>query len=436
MNAITDSVTLIKVETSGNHNKFYRVELDDAGAVTATWGRVGASGQSQRKGLGRGCFDRCVRAKESKGYRKVDLVDSPTSTPSRGAASKAALRAASLAGLAAPGFADDPRLTALIDRLVELNAHELLAASGGKISVVDGQVTTPLGLLTSRAIDEAAALLDRMEDETALPLRDRILEEYLTLVPQKVGAHAGWQEAFYVPAAYDRQRTLLGQLRDSVEFATKQAASVQPENDVPANLFRMKLGVVEPNDARFKQVEAFYSRSANPSHRAVAGLKVKHVYTMADAAREPLFAAAASAKGNVRQAWHGTRAFNVLSILSGGYKVPPKNARGVTDRMFGDGVYFSEQSTKSLNYAKGVWAGTRDRGSCFMVLNDVVTGWQFRPDHHRHDWPAIMAGRQTDTDGRRFDSIYVKAGTAGVANHECIVWNLDQIGVRYLVEFA
>ncbi|WP_430326539.1 hypothetical protein, partial [Salmonella enterica] len=57
--------------------------------------------------------------------------------------------------------------------------------------------------------------------------------------------------------------------------------------------------------------------------------------------------------GNIKELWHGTRVGNVLSIMKGGFVIPPSNASHVTGRMFGNGVYFSDQSTKSLNYAYG-----------------------------------------------------------------------------------
>src|SRR5207237_10291665 len=64
--------------------------------------------------------------------------------------------------------------------------------------------------------------------------------------------------------------------------------------------------------------------------------------------------------GNVMELWHGTRAGNLLSILKSGFVVPPPSAPHVTGRMFGDGIYFSDQSTKSLNYAHGHSNGSRE----------------------------------------------------------------------------
>ena len=67
--------------------------------------------------------------------------------------------------------------------------------------------------------------------------------------------------------------------------------------------------------------------------------------------------------GNVQELWHGTRAGNLLSILRAGFTIPPANAPHVTGRMFGNGVYFSDQSTKSLNYRLRNGAAS-ERRSC------------------------------------------------------------------------
>ena len=37
--------------------------------------------------------------------------------------------------------------------------------------------------------------------------------------------------------------------------------------------------------------------------------------------------------------------------------------------------------------------------------------------------------------GKHWNSINVRPGHGGVRNHEAIVWNIDQIRVRYLCEF-
>lgn len=171
-------------------------------------------------------------------------------------------------------------------------------------------------------------------------------------------------------------------------------------------------------------------------HKA-SSLKLKRVYELVDPVGAKAYASIAAEIGNEQELWHGTKAVNLLSILRKGLYVPPKSGSTVqiAGRMFGDGVYLSNQSTKSLNYAAGYWGGTRET-NCFMLLNDVAMGSEYRPERNGFD-PAIPREARTNKDrfGKPFNSINVKAGTGGVRNHEAIVWNTDAIRVRYLCEF-
>ena len=122
--------------------------------------------------------------------------------------------------------------------------------------------------------------------------------------------------------------------------------------------------------------------------------------------------------------WHGTRVSNLLSILRSGFVIPPANAPHCTGRMFGNGVYFSDQSTKSLNYSFGYWGGARER-NCFMLLNDVAMGKHFVPKLWSHTYPK-----------KRYDSTFAKARWSGVINNEMIVYDTRQINPKYLIEFS
>lgn len=101
--------------------------------------------------------------------------------------------------------------------------------------------------------------------------------------------------------------------------------------------------------------------------------------------------------------------------------IPKSAAHG---RMFGNGIYGSEQSTKALNYSIGYW-GSEKLNRVFMLLCDFAMGREYLPNSYNRSFP--VAG---------YDSTYVKAGTAGVINQESIVYNTNQVNINYLVEFA
>lgn len=418
-----DTVMLVAVDTASNHNKFYELSLDGS-QVTARWGRVGATGQRKVYPGGLATMARLQRAKERKGYSRVQVAT--TSSASR-TATIARAATTTLAG-------GNPAAAALIEHLVAVNAHDIGTTSGGRTTVVDGQVTTPLGLLTSRTVDVARTVLNDLR-KAAGPSRNTLLERYLTLIPQKVDIRRGWQDRMLVAdSEFDAQRTFLDQLQASVDAAT--AAASGGDGDGPA--FRYRLDV--ETDAKVAQdVAKMYSATANANHGSrVTSARVKTVYRLTcpdDAA----FDRVAGRLGNVHRLWHGSRAHNILSILARGMFVPSHGAGiHIAGRMFGNGLYFSDQSTKSALYsAGGMWsAGTDSRW--FMFLADVALGWECRPNVHGVTrYNDVLARKVTDSrGGRTFNSISVRGGTCGVRNNEMIVPGPEQVALRYLVEFA
>lgn len=410
---------LVLADPVSNHNKFYRVTMGDDASVSITWGRVGAAGQSQEKGSGEHIYRQLIEAKRKKGYTDVAVIGSDAGTA---VTSRDALRSASRKALAGA----DPALTALVDRLVAINAHDIKLASGGQIKVVDGGVSTPLGMLSVSAVVEARALLTMMRQTR---VTDAMLSSYLRLVPQKVPSQRGWGNDFFTAhTTFAAQETFLDALEQSVRFAGQPA-----DGDEATAMFRYRLTKVT-GKAVIKSITARFTESANTNH-ASASSKLVAVYELVDTIRADEVAEAAKV-GNVRRMWHGSRAANVLSILSTGLVVPPSSSRHVTGRMFGDGVYLSEQSTKSLNYSRGgVWSTGHD-SQHFMFMADVAMGHEMHPNRHGTDYAGARAGRVKGSSGTTFDSINVKPGTSGVRNHEAIVWNPDQVNMRYLVEFS
>jgi poly [ADP-ribose] polymerase len=95
--------------------------------------------------------------------------------------------------------------------------------------------------------------------------------------------------------------------------------------------------------------------------------------------------------------------------------------------MFGNGTYFSDQSTKSLNYAYGYWGnGSRDE-MCYMFLCDVAMGKSYTPLL----WSAGLNLPKAGTD-----STFARAGVSGVVNNEMIVYRTCQVNPTFLVEFT
>ena len=431
------STMLVLVSSTANSNKFYRLSVDAGGTVSKTYGRVGATGVTNYEQTGLVGYERIRREKLGKGYREVDVSDD-TMEPQLIA--KRRLATAAKSGLTDQSAGENAVISELIDRIVRVNAHDILEASGGLIRIdTAGRMKTPVGLVTADAIREAGKLLARMEKYKRPATRVPLLEQYLTLVPQKVNSKAGWAEVFFeAPDAFQKQRDFLDQLLESVTFYDAQAeALAAAPDDAPADIgFKYRIHSVSDGGPDFSRIRKLFESTKNDMHSS-SKLKLKRVFELADPIGEQAYARIASQIRNEQQLWHGTRAANLLSILRRGLYVPPTSGTTVqiAGRMFGDGIYLSSQSSKSLNYSHGYWTSGRREENCFMLLSDVAMGSEYRPGKDHDPNIPSLARETVNKYGKPWNSINVRPGHGGVRNHEAIVWNVDQIRVRYLCEF-
>lgn len=408
---------LVLSDPVSNNNKFYEITMDDDELVSVRYGRVGVEGQRQVKGSGDRVFDRCKREKTAKGYREVDVVVKDDSGRIRKSLSDVAQR--DIAG-------NDPTLAALIHRLATINRHQLLAATGGQITIEDGMIKTPVGMVTAQSIQAARDLLVSLADFVQ---RDRTtvkgyathLQDYLTLVPQKVPAKAGWAPDFFRGfTTIQAQSALLDQLASSLDALAARPAPAPVDEPMPDRVFGYRL-LPEADPKVMRRIEKMFVASINRKHVS-ASLKLKAVYRVDNLEVYRGYKARRDDIGNEKRLWHGTQACNVLSILKSGLIIPRGGNYTITGRMFGDGLYFSDQSTKALNYSHGYWGGQR-QDNCFMFLCDVAMG-------RVHVAKGPGNGKR---DG--YHSCFAKAGKSGVINNEMIVYDTGQVNLRFLCEF-
>ena len=427
---------LIFTDAKDNNNKFYEVVLEsDGNTVRTRWGRVGSEGQKGTSSGGKREFDRIVRAKTAKGYVKTNTVSINTGKSTDKVALAEAAKRDLLGDLANSKDKNSLLMVSLVEKLTEMNRHQIVAASNGQINVsADGIISTPLGLVTLSTIADARDLLSKMEKfVTKQNFSDNkyieSLEKYLRLIPQKIPAKRGWSDIFFTQfSSLTNQNTLLDQLEASLDLYKKKEKDIlekmKEKSEIKDKVFATQLSYLE-DPAIFKSIEKFFIENKNSRHVS-SHLKLKNVYILKNDEFENRFVPTSKRVGNVRQLWHGTRAFNVLSILKNGLIIPKGGNYHITGRMFGDGVYFSDQSTKSLNYSYGYWDGGRVDENCFMLIADVAMGKEYIPKH-ANDKPYPVKG---------YDSVFAKASHSGVMNNEMIVYDLSQINLKYLCEFS
>jgi len=397
-------ITLVKADGVANNNKFWTAECQDGNAVVCRWGRVGATGQSATFTGGQNYIDKKVVEKKRKGYREVSIVDGNLGVQPTNLLSIAKKEISHM---------NHKEVESLIERLVQWNAHHIGATSTLKVDLSKGQIALPsnLGVLTTDAIKEARGLLKQIEDgrTTGGGLLLPLINNYLSLVPQVVPRSRGWVENYICTDSYcEKQEELLDALESTLNSLAPSGFS---------GLFNVSLNLLDSSKERAK-VEKLYTSTRQTRHTSFS-LSIKSIYEVE--VRSMREAYEHCQVNNIKTLWHGTRVGNLLNIIRTGLVIPAHAAHG---RLFGPGVYFSDQSTKALNYSAGYWDGRND-SNCFMFLADVKLGRSYTPRGTHENLPK--AG---------FDSTFAEAGKSGVINNEFIVYSLPQINLRYLVEFA
>jgi poly [ADP-ribose] polymerase len=405
-----------------NNNKFWNIRLFADGSCETHWGRVGEDGQRKSfPNAGEGFFDSKCREKAGKGYR-------PQKTLANTAETAKSMAGEQLAKVAAEQIVtNSPETLKLVTYLARVNVHRILEATTLAYDESKGTFSTPLGIVTAEGITEARALLTEIGNLVHAqyytdPRFVSSLNDYLMLIPQNIGRAKPDPKAIFPDLqAVQAQNGILDSLEASLQLVLSSDKDAKDSKPAP-KLFAARLDLVE-DSKEIDRIGRKYRATQKAMH-ACAHLDVKRVFRVEIDAMHAAFEREGRQIGNVQELWHGTRASNLLSILKTGFIIPAANAAHCTGRMFGNGVYFSDQSTKSLNYAYGYWQGKSD-DNCFMFLVDVAMGKSYTPKSWQEKLP--LAG---------YDSTYAAAGISGVQNNEMIVYRTCQINPRFLVEFS
>jgi poly [ADP-ribose] polymerase len=245
------------------------------------------------------------------------------------------------------------------------------------------------------------------------------------LIPQDVGRRRGWEKRILPNLnAVQRQNALL----DSLQVTLTHVLDAPVNKDVKEDeVFRVDLSI--SNDGKLADKIRKLYKSTSQSVHACYGMKINRIFLVDIKSMRKNFEKDGAKLANIWELWHGTQASNVLSILKGGLIIPPSSAGHVTGRMFGDGLYFSDQSTKSLNYAQGYWHGTNNK-KCYMFLSEVAMGKCYTPKSR--SWGYSSFSRLP----KGYDSTFAKANVSGVKNNEMVIYNKSQANLKYLCEFT
>lgn len=136
-------------------------------------------------------------------------------------------------------------------------------------------------------------------------------------------------------------------------------------------------------------------------------------------------------KANVCPGWHGTRRANMIGITTRGLLIRPSGVVHAGS-MYGDGIYWATNSTKSINYCdvKGSYWADGNNKTAYLFLGDVAFGnYKYANGSHYYNKSNIKPAH----------SVFAQAGKGGVLNDEIITYvpagKEQQHCLRYIIEF-
>ncbi len=442
LESATQVIRLICVDPDANNNKFWDGYALSDGTFYCEYGRV-VKGRS-------GALHDYYDATALKGKSNVQHLESKAKSKMKGRSGKApyveqkvaaapvgaaatsgkTVASSALKSIATAEIKGDSETKKLVGWLAEVNIHNITSNTNIAYDVTTGAFTTSLGtLVTDDGLVEARDLLTDLtpyvSDQDWEDTRFKaLLAQYMQLIPQDVGRGRGWHETVLADDEALREQN---DIIDALEAALTDSAKTTDGKKAKKKdaVFNVSLGVV--SDAKIiAAIKKKYEKEKG-NHGDVRGFKVKNVWTVEISTVRAAFQKHGKPLGNIKQLWHGTKASNLLSILKGGLVIPRSSAPHVCGRMFGDGLYFSDQSTKSIRYATGAWTGGGNTSRVFMFVCDVAMGKEHTPSGYKYGSFKIPSG---------YNSCFAKGGRSGVMNNEMIVYNTNQCDLVYLVEFG
>lgn len=411
-----DKVVLVCVSTEAtstsknNSNKFHKWEKQQNGDFLHSYGRVGDPGVSHTVSESKAAAK--MRSALKDGYKEVAIAGAEPVTPQ----AKGTTTAKTAVDEIAKG---DPVIAKLVSFLSEQNVHNIAQSTTLKYDKVSGLFSTPLGIVTQDSIDIARERLAEIQDlyngkwgnETR---RNEVTAAYMMLIPTDIGRdRPTYTRMFPDLDAIQKQNDILESLEGSLEMAAKPVKSKK----APAAPRVWDIDLAKCADT--KEIERIRTKFRKTHESGRSDFDVRNVYNVTIKHMAKAFTAQGTKIGNVEEMWHGTSVGNVLSIFAKGLIIPAHCSNG---RNFGNGVYASRQSHKSLSYA-GTFRSSVRR-SCYMFLVNVAMGKNYVPKSRVSIAPT------------GYDSVDVVPGAAGFSSHEAIVYKTSQTNVVRLVEFS
>ncbi|KAF7086713.1 hypothetical protein CFC21_089980 [Triticum aestivum] len=312
----------------------------------------------------------------------------------------------------------------------------------------------PLGKISKSTIRKGYSVLKRIS--SALPKADPIqLEEltgeFYTVIPHDFGFKKMRKFIIDTPEKLKAKLEMVEALGE-IEIATRLLEDDQSDRDDPLYARYKQLHCdftpLEVDSEEYSMIKTYLTNTHAKRHSGYT-VDIEQIFKVTRQGETERFQKFINA-GNRMLLWHGSRLTNWTGIFSRGLRIAPPEAPS-TGYMFGKGVYFADMFSKSANYC---YPSQASRSGVLLLcevalgeMNELLDG-----DINANNLPegklstkgvgktAPDMAESKITDDGLFRSGNLRrrpAITYGVLYYnECIVYNLDQIRMRYVLHVS
>ena len=373
--------TYLVMVTENNNNKFYNMfPSPDQQSFTVKYGRVGQDGTTTSYPISK--WYAKYNSKVRKGYvdQTENMIVSTTDVCDSG------------------NKAFD-------------NFYDMISSYTGKMS----KSIYAIDKCSPQQIKDGQAIINRIVKAASVQEANDLLLQLYALIPRqmrRVNDHLLDNMESLNQFVKNEQDAL-----DSMESTSIIANSINPYSELGIGMFEE----VDAGSLRDK-----INRTIGAYNQ---GYKIKAIYQCHNQKRKAAFDDFLSNQKhqNCELLFHGTKNANVISIMKSGLLIRPSNAVSYAGSNYGDGVYHSSHTAKSLNYCG------HDRDAIFFVQN-VNMGNFYTYNGWRRKGKDVFNLDLENLKSRGYDSCYVEPGD-GLLNSEYIVYDHRQTVCNYLVHF-
>jgi poly [ADP-ribose] polymerase len=473
---VTKRVTLNFTDIINNNNKYYNLEVQVSKSgesrIFTQYGRVGGTAAKEYRictsaSQAESEADKIVKAKTKKGYVEVKLVKADVGSDvgkSKVEANTLTVEAAKKAGVK---FEEDETPSKLHVEVKDL-IRTWFGVTQEFIELNLDTKKCPLGQLSIDQITKGKDILEEARKIVHMKKPDvnelnNLTNQYYSNIPHNFGYTRINADVLRFDAddKIDKAFDILDVFGDAknVQSVISKKSSV----DSQYATLNAELEWVDPLDPTWKWLDTMLHETRASNHHFLGKLKTHKIFKLKRNGEDKHFLKNAEeiAKecgkhnpsdvyarfvknrpdvpkelqdlykaANICPGWHGTRRANMIGITTKGLLIRPSGVAHAGS-MYGDGIYWATNSTKSINYCdvKGSYWAQGNNKTAYLFLGDVAFGNQK---------VVNSSNFYSRSNIKPHHSVFAKAGSA-VYNDELITYTAtgaqQQHSLRYIIEF-